>query len=385
LVLIEIRLIPNEALPLPLPRGSFQTHLNNLMKSSQTSSTEGPPKEIFAMSPQVPLSPSLPPLAPLLSERRTHVMSILNITPDSFSDGGQHSASNMSELGNTISTQLDAGATILDIGGQSSRPGAVSVTSEEEISRILPVVELIREITSKRNKGYGNPVAPDWKTSSVGEDLNNHVNVLSTGHGIIAQSSVPVAISIDTYRASVAEAAIQAGAHIINDVSGGTLDPDMLPTVAKLGCTYVLMHMRGTPSTMTGKEFTTYEGDLIQAIGNEMVARLQSAEAAGIRRWRIILDPGIGFAKTGEQNLEILRRFDELRNFEGLRGMPWLLGVSRKGFIGKITGVAKANERHWGTAAAVAASVQGGADIVRIHDVDEMVKVVKVADAIYRV
>jgi 2-amino-4-hydroxy-6-hydroxymethyldihydropteridine diphosphokinase/dihydropteroate synthase len=384
LLLIWIRLIPNEVLPLPLPRGSFQTHLNNLIKASQSTSTEGFPKEDFAMSPQIPLSSSLPPLAPLLSDRKTHVMSILNLTPDSFSDGGQHSASDMSALENTITTQLDYGATILDIGGQSSRPGAESVTAEEELSRILPAIELICKIDRKRNRGHRSPVVVDGETSSIGNSSASEVDTLSTGHESVLEKPLSAAISIDTYRASVAEAAIRAGAHIINDVSGGTLDPDMLPTVAKLGCTYVLMHMRGTPSTMTGKDCTTYEGDLIQTIGSEILARLRAAEAAGIRRWRIILDPGIGFAKTGKQNLEILRRFDELRNFEGLKGMPWLLGVSRKGFIGNITGVAKAKERHWGTAAAVAAAVQGGADIVRVHDVDEMVKVVKVADAIWR-
>jgi 2-amino-4-hydroxy-6-hydroxymethyldihydropteridine diphosphokinase/dihydropteroate synthase len=292
-------------------------------------------------------------------------MSILNLTPDSFSDGGDNFATNLSALENTITSHIAAGATILDIGGQSSRPGAESITAEEEISRILPAVKLLAELNSKVID------APSGGVNKA-EGLANGLPVLAT-------------ISVDTYRASVAKAAIKAGAHIVNDISAGTLDPDMLSTVAELGCTYILMHMRGTPSTMTQKEFTTYDGDLIQAIGAELLSRVQVAEAAGIRRWRIILDPGIGFAKTAEQNLEILRRFAELRDIEGLRGMPWLVGVSRKGFIGKISGVTAAKERSWGTAAAVTASVQGGADIVRIHDVQEMVKVVKVADAIWRV
>lgn len=276
-------------------------------------------------------------------------MSILNVTPDSFSDGGRHNSSDASYLAETIQSHLVAGATIIDIGGQSTRPKAASVSAGEEIERVLPAIKAARSIIDKD----GNPYK--------------------------------AAISIDTYRSEVAQAAIENGADIINDVSGGTLDPEMLSTMASLGCTVILMHMRGTPETMTSKEETTYEGDLIQVIGQELLERVRAAEEAGIRRWRLILDPGIGFAKTGEQNLEILRRFSELRNFEGLKGLPWLIGASRKGFVGKITGVKEAEERTWGTAASVAASVQGGADIVRVHDVDEMVKVVKMSDAIWRV
>jgi 2-amino-4-hydroxy-6-hydroxymethyldihydropteridine diphosphokinase / dihydropteroate synthase len=303
------------------------------------------------MSTQVPLRVEIPPLAPLIPTRKTHVMSILNLTPDSFSDGGQHSSADLSTLKSTISAHLAASATLIDIGGQSSRPGAVSISSEEELARILPAIQLTKEIEVQSSP---------------------------------SDRRVPAAISVDTYRADVAEAAVQAGAHVINDISAGTLDLQMLPTIARLGCTYILMHMRGTPETMTQKQYTTYDGDIIQIIGNELLERVKAAQDAGIRRWRIILDPGIGFAKTGKQNLEILRRFEELKDFEGLRGMPWLVGVSRKGFIGKITGVEEASARSWGTAAAVAAAVQGGADIVRVHDVDEMAKVVKMADAIWR-
>ena len=130
---------------------------------------------------------------------------------------------------------------------------------------------------------------------------------------------------------------------------------------------------------------TSYPDGLIPTVARELAARVRAAEEAGIRRWRIILDPGIGFAKTGAQNLELLRRLDELRASEGLRGLPWLVGTSRKGFIGKITGVREASERVWGTAAAVTAAVRGGADVVRVHDVKEMTQVVKMADAIWRV
>lgn len=191
-----------------------------------------------------------------------------------------------------------------------------------------------------------------------------------------------LSISVDTYRASVAAATLEAGADIVNDVSAGQMDPAMLPTIAKLGCTCILMHMRGTPETMS--KLTNYPDGVINGVGNELLARVRDAEKAGIRRWRIMLDPGIGFAKTQAQNVELLRRFAELRDFAGLRGFPWVVGASRKGFIGKITGVVDAKERTWGTAATVAAAIQGGADVVRVHDVTEMGQVAQMADAIWR-
>lgn len=129
---------------------------------------------------------------------------------------------------------------------------------------------------------------------------------------------------------------------------------------------------------------TDYPDGIVETVGRELLARVKAAEAAGIRRWRIVLDPGIGFAKTQAQNLELLRRLDDLRGYEGLRGMPWLVGASRKAFIGKVTGVEEPRERVWGTAAAVTAAVQGGADVVRVHDVEEMAKVVRMAEAIWR-
>ncbi len=267
-------------------------------------------------------------------------MAILNVTPDSFSDGGIHTGGSLS---GTISSLIDSGATFIDVGGQSSAPGAPDVSAQEELSRILPAIELIRKHPQAEN----------------------------------------IVISVDTYRVPVAEAAIAAGADMINDISAGLLDPSMLPTVAKLGKTVCLMHMRGSPATMN--KLTDYGPDgLIPTLAHELLQRVAAAEQSGIRRWRIILDPGIGFAKTGAQNLEILRRFDELRDWPGLRGLPWLLGSSRKNFIGQITGVREPRDRVWGTAATVAAAVQGGADIVRVHDVAEMAQVVKVADAIWR-
>lgn len=300
------------------------------------------------------------PLRALDPRRRTRVMAILNATPDSFSDGGERG--NKAWMINSFDSVADGNASkqrgatldqsatkstikteekvILDIGGQSTAPKAPEVSVEEETQR---VVRAMQEVTEEHS-GF--------------------------------------CISVDTYRASVAEAAVTAGAHIINDVSAGAMDPNMLPAMARLGVTVILMHMRGTPATMT--KLTSYPDGLIPTIARELLDRVAAAEAAGIRRWRIILDPGIGFAKTGQQNIEILRRLEELREWPGLKGLPWLVGSSRKGFIGKITGVDKPSERVFGTAATVAAAVQGGADIVRVHDVEEMRQVVKMSDAIWR-
>lgn len=272
-------------------------------------------------------------------------MAILNMTPDSFSDGGLHSPTDLAGITSTVRQFIASGATIIDIGGESTRPNAPPVSEEEELSRVIPAIRHIR--------------------TSIPEAVN-------------------VAISIDTYRARVAAEACAAGADIINDVSAGTLDPEMLPTMARTGKSVILMHMRGDPSTMT--KLTDYPEGVVEGVGSELRARVRVAEAAGIRRWRIILDPGIGFAKTQAQNLTLLREMQRLRTgIEGLDNFPWLVGTSRKGFIGRITGVEKASERVWGTAAAVTASVAGGADIARVHDVAEMSQVVKMADAIYRV
>ena len=231
---------------------------------------------------------------------------------------------------------------ILDIGGQSTRPYAPQVSASEEQSRILPTISYIRS-------------RPQF-------------------------ASLP--ISIDTYNASTASAAVAAGANIINDVSGGTMDRAMLPTVAKLGCTIILMHMRGTPDTMNG--LTDYPEGVVKGVATELLARVAAAEAAGIRRWRIMVDPGLGFAKKVDQNLSLLRQFRLLRGWQGLRGLPWVVGVSRKGFIGKVTGVKEARERGWGTAVAVASAIRGGADVVRVHDVKEMGQVARMGDALWR-
>lgn len=309
----------------------FKTQLRQLMSLSEP----GPKMDTYT-----PMSASAEPLRATSPSKPTQIMSILNITPDSFSDGGDNM--DLSTLGPIISSHIADGASIIDIGGESTRPGAVPITPEEELNRIIPVIKLCKQLNSK------------------------------------------VSISVDTYRASVAKVAVDAGADIINDVSAGTLDPAMFSTIADLGCTYIMMHMRGTPQTMSSPQNTTYTSGLLNTIGNDLASRLAMAEKAGIRRWRIILDPGIGFAKTTSQNLEILKYLYRLRGRQEFTGISWLVGASRKGFIGEITGAKDARERGWGTAVAVAAAVQGGADIVRVHDVRHMTQVVKMADAIWR-
>jgi len=296
-----------------------------------------------------PVSPGLT-LSATNPRRRTHIMSILNTTPDSFSDGGSHRPSDIDALKATVADHIAAGATIIDVGGQSSRPGAPDVTAEEEIARVLPAIEAIKALPQAQH----------------------------------------IAISVDTYRAQVAEAAVNAGAHVVNDISAGTLDADMLPTVARLGCTYIMMHMRGTPATMNSAENCTYgdgeEGRVWPAVFRELQTRIDAALQAGIRRWRIITDPGIGFAKTQAQNLELLRDLSHLAlGPSTFSQVPMLVGTSRKGFIGNITGVKEARERVWGTAATVTAAIRGGVDIVRVHDVAEMAQVAKMSDAIFRI
>ena len=280
-------------------------------------------------------------LKPLDRSKKTAIMSILNVTPDSFSDGGLHQDPDL-----TIPIAQDHiknGAFIIDIGGYSTRPGAAEVSVEEELSRVIPMIQAITRLRHS----------------------NSHLK-----------------ISIDTFRHEVAEEAIKNGAEIVNDVSAGLGDPKMLSTLARLGCTYIAMHMRGNPQTMT--KLNKYQHGIIPGVATELLTRVQAAEAAGIRKWRMVLDPGIGFAKNQSQNLELLRDFDKLRRWPGLEGFAWLIGASRKKFIGNITGVAAAKDRIWGTAAAVAASVQVGADIVRVHDVKQMSQVVRFADALWR-
>jgi dihydropteroate synthase len=229
---------------------------------------------------------------------------------------------------------VDAGADIIDIGGQSTRPGAEQITLTEELDRVLSVLQVIRP-------------------------------------------KITIPISVDTTRAEVAQAAVEAGADIVNDISGGTYDPEMLPTVAKLDVPIMLMHIRGTPQTM--QQHTDYQ-DLMGEIYSFLSQQIKAAITAGIQQEKIIIDPGIGFAKNYDQNLEIIR---SLPTFKTLK-CPILVGASRKSFIGKILNQPEPKARVWGTAAACCAAIFNGADILRVHDVAEMRDVSLVADAIYR-
>ena len=268
--------------------------------------------------------------------KRTYLMGVLNVTPDSFSDGGDFNTieSAVAQAENMVKSGVD----IIDIGGQSTRPGAAEISLAEEIDRVIPVVQMLRQ-----------------KADIFG--------------------SIP--ISVDTTRADVAQAAVEAGADIINDISGATFDPEMLSTVAKLAVPIVLMHIRGTPQTM--QKLTDYR-DLIGEIGEFLESRIAAAVAAGIDKSQIIIDPGIGFAKTYSQNLEILRELPKFRFLD----CPILVGVSRKSFIGHILNQPEAKQRVWGTAAACTGAIANSADILRVHDVREMHDVCQVADAIFR-
>lgn len=272
----------------------------------------------------------------------TYLMGILNVTPDSFSDGGRFNSLDSALA--QAAYLVKAGAHLLDIGGQSTRPQAEEIAIEVELQRVVPVIQALRSLPS-------------------------HPSVS------VSVSSIP--ISVDTTRAVVAQAAIEAGADLVNDISGATYDARMLPTIAELGVPIVLMHIRGTPKTM--QQLTTYQ-DLMGEIYEFLARRIEAAVSRGIDPNRILLDPGIGFAKTFTQNLEILRQIPKLRNL----GCPILIGTSRKSFIGHILEQPDPQQRVWGTAATCCAAIAGGADLLRVHDVAEMREVCRVADAIWR-
>jgi dihydropteroate synthase len=258
---------------------------------------------------------------------RTHLMGILNVTPDSFSDGGK-----FFDLDRAVARgceMADEGADILDIGGESTRPGAESVSEEEEIRRVVPVIERLR-------------------------------------------NDVEIPLSIDTYKSKVAIAALKAGACIINDISGLTYDANMVDVARDQEATVVLMHVLGTPKTMQVNP--TYK-NVVTEVCEFLQKQSSMARARGIEQ--IIVDPGLGFGKTLDHNLLLMRDLDILTRI----GFPVLVGPSRKSFIGKILGLA-VDQRLEGTAAAVTACILRGANIVRVHDVKEMKRVAVVADAL---
>lgn len=283
--------------------------------------------------------------------QKTDVMGILNVTPDSFSDGGAFSGSVETALKHARK-MIAEGATIIDIGGQSTRPGATRVSPGEESLRVIPVIRaLAKELESR----------PD------------------------------VFISVDTFYGDVARAAADAGADIINDVSGGTWDPDMLPAVAGLSkpLPYVVMHVRGDPSNMQNSANTTYDGHICDEVGDGLLKTARRCIENGIEPWRLWIDPGIGFAKTGRANIELLRDLPRVRSRlaplgGAVQNAPMLVGASRKRFLGEMTGRSEAADRDVASVAALVAAVKGGADVVRVHAVQASVDGARVADGLWR-
>lgn len=272
----------------------------------------------------------------LVLGERTLVLGVLNVTPDSFSDGGK-----FFRVEDAVSAALAmerAGADILDIGAESTRPGSTGISGEEELERLLPVLERLR-------------------------------------------GRLKIPISIDTQKARVAEMAIGAGAEMLNDISGLKHDPKIAEVAARSGVPLVLMHMRGTPRTMQKKPWAK---DVLKDVLRGLRESVAIAERAGVRKSQIILDPGIGFGKSFAQNYELLTKLPALARL----GYPLMVGTSRKGFLGATLArngnPLPAEERIWGTAATVAASILRGAHIVRVHDVEEMVQVAKVTDCLLK-
>ncbi|NNE44110.1 MAG: dihydropteroate synthase [Gemmatimonadetes bacterium] len=260
--------------------------------------------------------------------RRTRLLGILNLTPDSFHDGGIDAT--VEESVRRARRMVEAGADAIDLGAESSRPGADPVPVEEELRRILPVLERLRDL------------------------------------------GVP--LSVDTVKAEVARRALSAGAHWINDISGLTADPAMAGVCAAAGCPVILMHMRGSPRTM--QKHADYD-DVVEDVRAELAARADDAVRAGIRADRIVLDPGIGFAKTPEQSFRLLRDLDRIRSL----GFPVLVGASRKSFLRKASGDETA-DRLPGTLAVSCWAVRSGAEILRVHDVAENLAAVRTTEAL---
>lgn len=277
---------------------------------------------------------------------RTYVMGIINVTPDSFSGDGVGSLTDAEAVARAIAQAqrfLSEGADILDVGGESTRPGSMPVTAEEELSRVVPVIRALR--------------------AAAGE----------------------ATISVDTYRAEVAAAALDAGADWINDVWGLRMDAKMAALAAERGCPVVIMHNRSKPKDVAqekrlgGRYVGVHYEDLLNDVARELAAQMEIAIAGGMRTEQIILDPGIGFGKTVEQNIELLDRLGELKAL----GRPLLIGPSRKSFIGYTLDLPP-DERMEGTAAAVAIGIDRGADIVRVHDVRAIARVARMTDRIVR-
>jgi len=274
---------------------------------------------------------------------RTYVMGILNVTPDSFSgDGVLVQPDVLSAAVAQARAFAAAGADIIDIGGESTRPGSEPLSAQDELARVLPVIRAVRE-------------------------------------------AIDLPISIDTYRAETAQQALAAGANWVNDVWGLQMDPDMPALVARAGCPVVIMHNNSRPKNVAqenrlgGRYVGVVYRDLIGQVSAELQAGVELALAAGVKKGQIILDPGIGFGKTVEQNLQLVNRLDKLKAL----GYPILLGTSRKSFIGYTLNLPP-EERLEGTAATTSIGIDRGADIIRVHDVQAMVRVARMTDKLVR-
>ena len=257
--------------------------------------------------------------------KKTYIMGILNVTPDSFSDGGDFT--NVEIAVKHAKEMIEEGADIIDVGGESTRPGHKFVSSQEEIKRIAPVIKVLK-------------------------------------------NNIDVPISIDTYKSQVAEEALKLGVDMVNDVWGLTYDEDMASVIGKYDASVCIMH---------NQEGTNYEKDIMESIKDFLQNSIDKALNAGIKKEKIVLDPGIGFGKTFEQNLEVLKRLNELKTL----GYPILLGTSRKSVLGNIVG-GEPKERVEATVATTVCGIRDGVEIVRVHDVKENLQAAKIADKLYR-
>ena len=278
--------------------------------------------------------------------QKTSVMGILNLTPDSFSDGGKFQS--VEAAVSQVRLMITEGADIIDLGAQSTRPMASRLSAQEELDRLIPVLDAVLKMPEVEGK----------------------------------------LLSVDTFHSEVASEAIGKGAHIVNDVSSGQLDSNMLDVVASLNVPYVAMHMRGNPSTMQNSENLQYD-NVCEQVASELYSRVREAELSGIPAWRIIIDPGIGFSKNTEHNLDILMGLPHIRTelagkSLALSHAPMLIGPSRKRFLGDICARPAAADRDSASIAAVTAGVLGSANIVRVHNVKDNLDAVKLCDAMVK-
>ncbi|ESQ28332.1 hypothetical protein EUTSA_v10019460mg [Eutrema salsugineum] len=278
--------------------------------------------------------------------KKTYVMGILNLTPDSFSDGGKFQS--IDSAVSRVRSMITEGVDIIDIGAQSTRPMASRISTQEEIDRLIPVLKVLRGMQEMKGK----------------------------------------LISVDTFNSEVALEAISNGADILNDVSAGSLDPNMYKVVADSDVPYMVMHMRGDPCTMQNKENLQYD-DVCKDVASELCLRARDAEISGIPAWRIMIDPGIGFSKRTDHNLDIIMGLRRIREEMAKKSIvlshaPMLIGPSRKRFLGDICDRPEASERDSATVACVTAGILGGANIIRVHNVRDNVDAARLCDAMMR-